>query len=173
MLVTFSLLGASALDRLTSDLVKQGYGTLLSSVLQTCLNNVAVWPKMYFKISRYSTSTNNSAAPRSRSLLESAYETIDTSSAQNHTFNGYLPWVGNASYNLVDTRGRVAPRALDPGRRNTVLGGGCRFFILTMPSKTLYKDFSLCFKTAHVSPKVFSSTSSGKQALKCCWRLAA
>ena len=75
--------------------------------------------------------SNSTATSGRRSLLQSSYQSFEASNgAENRTFNGYMPWLGdtNSSYNLIDTKGRVNPRALDPGHRNTVLGGGLSGF---------------------------------------------
>lgn len=121
------------MDRLTVGLVEQGYSTLLDLVLHnytTCLKRAAAWPKVYFNIARYSTNASVSSTaslPTRRSILQSSYQdTVSTAGDQNRTFNGYMPWLGDmhSSYNLIDTNGRVNPRALDPGHRNSVLGGG-------------------------------------------------
>ena len=121
------------MDRLSIELVEQGYGRLLDIVLHnytTCLKRAAAWPKVYFTIAKYSAnaSVSSAAGPSMRrSMLQSSYQdVIATAGDQNRTFNGYMPWLGDmhGSYNLIDTNGRVSPRALDPGHRNTVLGGG-------------------------------------------------
>ena len=122
LLSTFFLLGNSATDRLTTEFVKQGYGNLLGSVLQTCLQR-AIRSKVYFNISRHSFGASSATSSSQRRKLSQSTDDI-TTGVPNRAFNGYLPWKDlNSSYNLIDTQGRVNSRSLDPGHRNTVLGG--------------------------------------------------
>ena len=123
LLSTFSLLGTSATDRLTTEFVQNGYDTLLTSVMQTCLQR-AIRSKVYFNISRHSFGASSTTSSSQRRSLFQSTDGIPTG-VPNHAFNGYLPLKDlNSSYNLIDTQGRINSRSVDPGHRNTVLGGG-------------------------------------------------
>ena len=142
LLATFSLLGSSTTSQLTTQLVEQGYGNILATVLHnytSCLQSAAAYPKMHFNVSRYSVHNNKTSSRRSLLQLQRASNNLG-----NGPINGYIVRQGdtNSSYNLIDTQARVPPRALDPGHRNTVLGGASDML--------KYEFVSFIFHTAHV-----------------------